>query len=54
MLVLLKSQAVSKVQFNATETDPVFVHSGLYIQILFNLTISKIHKLCIYYYTFFA
>lgn len=52
MLVLLNSQAVGKMQFSATETDPVFVHSGLYIQILFNLALSKIYKLCIYYFTF--
>lgn len=52
MLVLLNSQAVSKMQFNATETDPIFAHRGLYVQILFNLAVSKIYKLCIYYFTF--
>lgn len=39
LLALLNSLALSKMQFNAPETDPIVVLSGLYIQTLFDLAL---------------
>lgn len=37
LLALLNSLALSKMQFNAPEIDPIFLLRGLYIQIQFDI-----------------